>query len=145
MCGKEATLYRTIIEDTELKLCKECSSFGKVLDQVKISILKKIKQKLMPKREIMQIITPDYAAKIKKAREKLSMKQSDFAKFISEKESILHKLETGVFEPNIKMARKLERILKIKFVEEHEEVYGTTEKKKDESFTIGDVIKIRKR
>ena len=41
----------------------------------------------------------------------MSMTQKQFAKYINLKESMLHKIETGSFEPPLDMAKKLEKIL----------------------------------
>ena len=35
MCGAPGKLYEAIIEDAELKVCHECSKFGKVTGVVK--------------------------------------------------------------------------------------------------------------
>ena len=88
---------------------------------------------------------PDYAEKIKKKREKLGIEQKDFAKQVRERDSLISKIETGTIEPNIKLARKLERHLKIKLVEEYQEKPKLLAKSEGEGVTIGDMIKIKKR
>ena len=149
MCGSESRLYKTLIEGTELNVCKECASFGKILAPVKIEVSEKKKAKIIkiqqgPENEVMQVIIKNYGEKIRKAREALGLKQEDFAKKISEKESLIHKIETNNFEPNIDLARKLERFLKIRLIEQYEETYDKSPKAKGDSFTIGDFIKIKK-
>ena len=97
------------------------------------------------KKNVIWIVGSDFAEKIRKKREKLGLKQEDFAKRISEKESVVHKLETGEFTPSLKLARKLEVLLGIKLIESYEEEEKITAKGETEEFTIGDVIKIKKR
>ena len=97
-----------------------------------------------PEKEIIQKIVDDFAEKIRIKREKLGLKQEDFAKSISEKESVIHKLETGEFHPSLELAEKLEKILKIKLIEEYEEEYQP-QTKTDLTTTIGDLVQIRKR
>lgn len=146
MCGKKGTLYRTLIEDTEMDVCRECSKYGKVIK--KLAVVKEVKLKREregPEIETLQIIVDNYAEIIRKKREALGLKQKDFAKMLSEKESLIHKLETGSFEPSIEMARKLEKILKIKLIEEYQETHKKIKTEKGEGFTLGDVAKIRKR
>ena len=63
-----------------------------------------------PEEEIIRLVVGDFATRVRKAREKLGLKQEDFAKKIKEKESIVHKLETGEFKPNLDLAKKLEKI-----------------------------------
>ena len=67
--------------------------------------------------------------------------QYDFAKKITEKVSVVHKMETGSFEPSLKLARKLQKVLGVRLivVEEVEEF-----KPKSESsggMTLGDMLK----
>ncbi len=148
MCGKETGLFKAVVEGTELKVCKECASFGKVIKSVKPVVIPKRENEVKVEKgpEIIQIISPDYSNKVKKAREALGLKQEEFAKKISEKESVVHKIETGNYKPNLVLAQKLERFLKIKLVEEHK--IEKAEKKENaspaEGLTIGDLIKLKK-
>ena len=127
LCGATKNLVRAKIEGTELIVCQECAKFGTVLGpiktkQEKAKKRKKEKQTIKPStEEEILIINPNYPTIIKKAREKLGLKQSEFAKLIREKESVVHKLETGELEPSIKLAKKLEHILKIKLIEQYHE------------------------
>ncbi len=148
MCGSEQRLFKTNIEGSVLNVCRECSKFGKVISEIKVPEKikpKKIIIKSEPESEIIEMLIPDFAEKIRSKREKLGLKQEDFAKKISEKESVIHKLETGEFQPNLELARKLEKILNVKLIEEYEEEYKTAAKTSSETPTIGDLIKIRKR
>ena len=147
ICGIKSELYQTLIEGTELNVCMKCSKFGKVIKKVKTEEEKKdIKKQesILPEKEIMQLIVSDYAGLIKNAREKLNLKQEDFAKKINEKQNLIHLIETSRLEPSIDLAKKLEKALKIKLIEEYEET-GTENVKKDsgETFTIGDFIKVK--
>src|SRR3989344_9054884 len=104
ICGSEGNLFKTLIEDSELNVCKECSRFGKVISAVEIETEKQRKEyrvTTFPDKEIVQVIVPDYSEIIKKKREELGLKQEEFAKKINEKESLIHKIETGQFEPGI--------------------------------------------
>ena len=148
ICGnKEATIVASI-EGAALNVCSGCGKFGKFLRT--ISAAQKapkpaIKAPTIPEKEVMDMLIEDYAACIRQAREKLGLKQEDFAKKINEKVSLIHHIETGRHEPSIELARKLERFLRIKLVVEHEEVHDKAKKEaKGESFTLGDFIKIKK-
>ena len=148
MCGKDTSLFKTVIEGTELKVCGECGRFGKVIGRIKKEPKIKKKKKEIEEEEqpeIVQIIAPDYPKKVKQARESLGLKQEELAKKLNEKESIIHKIETGHYEPNINLARKLEKFLKIKLVEEEKiEKEKGMEKSSSEALTIGDLIKLKK-
>jgi putative transcription factor len=141
ICGKEAKLVSAIIEDVKMNVCSECASFGKVLRQpVEPTEIKAGKTK-KPEEEKVEIIVPDFARKIRKAREKLGLEQEKFGQKLGIKESIIHKIETGDFKPSIEMARKMEKILNIKLVMEYSEEKKTYAAGESEGFTIGDLIK----
>jgi len=144
MCGSNGKLYETIIEDAQLKVCHECSKFGKVTGIVEQKQADKVIENSQ-QIEVMEIIVEDYAEKIRKKRESLGLKQEEFAKKISEKESLIQKIESGHLEPSLGLAKKIGSFLKIKLIEEHEETHEKQSKTKTGSFTIGDFIKIKKK
>jgi len=148
LCGKvDEQLNRTLIESVELTVCGACSKFGKILAPVKRYSPKeqhRMIQKAGQKEEKIEILVENYADLIKKKRESMGLSQKDFASKLNEKESMIHHIETGTFEPTLEMARKLERILGIKLVEEHEEKHQMQKTKREEGFTLGDFIKIKK-
>ena len=141
LCGKKASPVTVVIEGTEFSVCSDCSKFGKAVQKPVFE--KRIAAKTAEK-EAMQLITPDYAARIRHAREKKGLTQKDFAQLISEKESLVHNMETGKHEPGIDLARKLEKMLGIVIVEQHEETAGGNSKAGREGLTIGDFVKFRK-
>ncbi len=147
MCGKGERLFKTKVEGTILNVCGGCSKFGKIIAPTKVAVSKKVKKAVVKeeeaKKEIVFAIVDDYDNRIKKAREAMGIKQEEFAKKISEKESLVHKIETGHFEPNISLAMKIERFLKIKLIEQYEESYVGKKEAKDEGFTIGDILKTK--
>jgi len=96
-------------------------------------------------KEVIFYLLNDFAEKIRSKREKLGLKQSEFAKKISEKESIIHKLETGEFKPSLELASKLEKVLNIKLIEEYEEEHLSHTKTDSTIATIGDLVKIKRR
>jgi len=146
MCGSEGKLYQAVIEDAELNVCHECSKFGKVIGVVKQNEVdnEAVKVSKEYKPEIMEMIVQDYAEKIRKKRGSLGLKQEEFAKNISEKESLIQKIEAGHFEPSIGLAKKIGKFLKIKLTEEYEEKHEKQVQSKTDSFTLGDFIKKNK-
>ncbi len=124
---------------------------GKVIEKVKIKLPAKKKKKLEKQEikavsgpKIVQLVVSDYPGRIKTGREKVGLKQEDAAKKLAVKESLLHNIERGHFEPNIELARKLEKFFKITLVEMHKEEAVEATKGKGEALTIGDLIKVRK-
>ncbi|MFH1053391.1 MAG: multiprotein bridging factor aMBF1 [Candidatus Woesearchaeota archaeon] len=155
LCGKQAELFLVDIEGSELEVCKSCSSHGKIIKRVKtVEQVKKeeksekefIKKIIRgPEKEIIQMIAEGYSQRIKNAREKLNLKQEDFALKINEKQNLIHNIETGRMEPSIPLARKLEKFLNIILVEQEEVRREYTKPSKSDSLTVGDLITIRKR
>lgn len=150
LCGRvDERLNRALIEGVELSVCSACSKFGKVLVPVHRPSPKeqhKMLQRQMhaQKEEKIELLAEDYASIIKAKRESMGLSQKEFAAKISEKESIVHKIESGNFEPELALAKKLEKALGVKLVEEHQEKRESFRRKKEEGFTLGDFIKIKK-
>lgn len=153
MCGASGQMFVTMIEGVKLSVCQKCSSLGKVLKEVAPPTPQKKKTVSSAKptahARIIQVIVGDCANRIRQAREKSGLSQKEFAMKLSERESLIQHLENGQTKPSVEMARKLERLLNIKLIEEmKEEVSQDGEEEKSPSsgvLTLGDVIKIRKR
>ena len=144
LCGKtEEKLFRALIEDVELNVCQDCSKFGKILGPIRREVQKQIK-KIEPQEEKIELLVENYADLIRKKRESMGLTQKDFANKLNEKESTIHKLETGAFEPSLALAKKLEKLLGVKLVEEYTEKSEGIKRKKGESFTLGDFIKLKR-
>ena len=100
----------------------------------------------MPEPEIQEIIVGDYAEILHRKRERMGMTQKEFAAFLAERESIIHKIETNSYEMPIKMARKFEKLLKVSLIEEYEEKkISMGNASSGDQVTIGDLITVRKR
>jgi len=149
MCGEETDLLVVSIEGSELTVCNNCAKYGKVIRkfqprQANVQV-GSVKKEMPEEEEIIEIIVPDFADLIRNAREKTGQKQEVFAKKINEKASLVHYLETGKHKPSIELARKLEKALGIKLVEQIKDDGTKYKATKSGSVTIGDIVKIRKR
>ena len=145
MCGqKSEQLLRAEIEGVELTVCNKCASFGNV---VRRPVIKKKKIKTQPKkqREIIQVIRKDYSSIIRQKRDTMGLKQEELAKYLSEKESLIHKIEAGNYVPSLDLARKLEKQLDIDLVIQKEVKPEKLKSTDSKEFTIGDIIKIKGR
>ena len=144
ICGKEVSLVKAIVEGIELSVCRECSNFGNVIEQKKPEKTKP-KRPTYPTEEVIDVMVSDYTDKIKKAREKMNLKQKEFAQKIAEKESVIQNIESGHIKPSIALARKIEKFCHIKLVEEHKEEHKNVKLNlKDTSLTIGDLLNLKK-
>ncbi|MBU1198795.1 MAG: TIGR00270 family protein [Nanoarchaeota archaeon] len=157
MCSSPEKVYKIEIEGTLLNACEKCAEYGKIVAKIKKDEPQIIKQRESfdfvehsrpnKKTTTIQMIVPNYSVLIKEGRERLELKQEEVAKKIAEKESIVHKLESGRMKPNVPLARKFEKFLNIKLVEEIEEEslsnIETPSTTQTGSLTIGDMIKRR--
>ncbi len=141
LCGKGTELFRAMVEGSELNVCAPCGKFGKMLKKPVMQVRHSPVQKAP---EPSEVVVSDYALRIRSAREQSGMTQKEFALKLNEKESIIHKLENGLFVPPIDLAKKLERLLRIKLVEIEEEEKPEAAKKSSGPLTIGDIINLKK-
>jgi len=70
--------------------------------------------------------------------------REEVAKKLNERESVISKIERGELLPTLDFARKLEIFFKVKLILEYEDNYKN-KSSKEESLTIGDVIKIKEK
>ena len=147
MCGKDTKLITAEIEGTRLEVCETCASYGKKINKPRMMNFK-YKPKI-EKKEPLLIILEEYSKLIRQARDKLKLNQEQFAKKLNERTSVIHNLEIGKIKPSIKLAKKLEKTLSIKLIEEIKEKdeidISPNKANKNSALTIGDLIKVRKK
>lgn len=148
MCGSnQSILYKTMIEGSQMNVCEKCGKFGKKIGEVKEQSVKekarqeKRNEKIEDVREVMYKVKNNYAAIIRNARNKLGLSNEEFSKKLSEKESLISHIENGKTAPSLALARKLERTLGIKLVEEYEEKHEKYSGNTAGEMTLGDLIK----
>jgi len=155
LCGKTGALWVCAVEGTEMQLCEKCKSYGAVKRAVAstqapppkkkegVAVSSYPSQRAMPERvEKTEQVVANFAARIKQARERLGLKQDEFAKKLNIRESMLHKYETGNLTPDLETAAALARALKIKLVEEVEEKTSVSGVRRNAGpLTIGDIFR----
>jgi putative transcription factor len=144
ICGTGQMTWTCTIEGITMNVCDSCVKYG--TRPQKIVQEQPIKKASSPMKTqettTVQVIVPDYAKRIQHAREQRGLKQADFAKLIAEKESVIHSLESGRMKPNLDLARKLERALRITLVEQIEDSTTTARQKTSEdTLTFGDLLR----
>ena len=153
LCGKTGQMFLAEIEGSELIVCKECASFGRIIkpvrEEAKESAHEKAKaaKKQLPanQEEITLAIVDGYAKKIKQKRESLGLKQKELARILGEKESKIHKIESGHYEPPIWLARKIESKLGIKLIEKINEKSQGSTTANAQAMTIGDLLLMKRK
>lgn len=135
MCGKDVeTTNRVLIEGSVLSLCADCSRFGTVLTTPATAppaarsgpvstatVVERMARRgrRMEERDLFQELpdlelAPDWHAKIRLAREKLGWTPEELGKRLSEKKSVVLKMESGSFHPPDALVPKIEHLLKIR-------------------------------
>ncbi len=143
MCGKDTRLFKTKIENAMMDVCKVCSKFGEIISEVVEEEIEKKGRKFIKREienEVIELVREGYGLIIKKAREKKGLKQEELAKEIKEKTSLIHKLENELIEPSLKLAKKLEKFLRIKLIEYYENKEDKISKSDNSRITIGDLL-----
>ena len=145
MCGSQTGTVKAVVEGVELNVCKICAKYGELVKKPSFRGMGSKRPgpvKKKPEEELIETVKQDYGNIVRKKREAMGLKQSEFAKLLAERESIIQQMESGQYKPSIELARKMEKILKLELVEQKKlEPAKTTAKKT--TFTIGDMIKIK--
>ncbi len=174
MCGRpiqRRSAVKVSLEGTTLTVCPTCAqrlrttrrqpisqhqSYKRATTQAKtrstIQTLKptRLSSKPVLPRKIYENyeVVPDYAKRIREARQKLGWSTRILAEKVGEPESVIKRIEDGRLTPTIDMALKFEKVLKIKLlqpiVDEYEDISRYTSSHKVE-LTLGDIANIRVR
>jgi putative transcription factor len=158
LCGRKPSTYNCEVEGTVMKVCQDCSKYGAVKGKSNVKIVVQDSKKSVSN-DPEYLFVSNYGNLVKNAREKKGLTQEDFAKQINEHKSLIHQVESEHIKPNILLARKLERALHIKLVEEiKSEKYEAPDddkhlnstgklvsRTKSEGITLGDMINFKKK
>lgn len=145
--GKRANIMGAI-----LTVCDNCAQMGRIISVVKSTQKEKISPEKKTPDKLLEFGLTDYQlvenfhTKIKKAREKMNMKQEDLAKKINEPASLIRRIESN-YEPPKNIIEKIENVLKIKLITTPTQDLKIDSKSKKQSnvLTLGDVVKIKKK
>ncbi|WP_088335614.1 multiprotein bridging factor aMBF1 [Methanopyrus sp. KOL6] len=148
------------VEGSELRVCEECAKFGRKVVKPGLRREERTQREQRPRRRLTGArrrprgldpfsegleVVPDYDERVREARERRGWSQKDLARKIGEKVSVIRRIESGKMEPDVELARKLERVLEIELLERvSEEDTGSVGIESDE-LTLGDVVEIRKK
>ncbi len=157
ICGKSGELLKTKVEGTTLELCDDCQDLGEVTETASSSSTstastststtttsssRSRSQRNEPGGELVE----DFDTRVKQAREQQDLSPQDLADQIKEKESVVHRVETGKLSPDQRLAQKLENALDITLYDNMDEVTGyNTDTDTAGGPTIGDVAEVRDR
>lgn len=164
VCGRKiyGKSYRVMIEGAKLTVCGKCAKLGTIIwdeTKLKTSMLsakvptRRLILKTKSKKSRQAIVenglelVEDFDAKIRQARRKLGLSHKELGRKISEKVSVLKKIEKGKMTPDNRLATKLEHTLKIKLLVQasEEKVPKANIKPVSRELTLGDLIQLNKK
>ena len=147
ICGKKIVgkPVKTKIESSIMITCNECSKFGKVQREPPKARKTRPVRRSPKFREPSEEVIEDYNNLIRESREQKGWTREELAEKVYEKASVVNRVESGKMTPDIKLARKLEKILDIKLIEKtddgKQEDLGPRAKR---GATIGDIARIKR-
>ncbi len=176
ICGNDlrGRGIKVIVEGAKLTVCRDCAELGERVreeprgrvtiknapnPQGKVKAASPARPLPPPKQvpirnvkrqaseESLEIVE-NYAEVVKKARGAMTIE--DFAASLSEKATVIQKVETGKLKLTIKLAKRIEKVYRVKLInqrdaaEDMEDVIWKPEKKGEYSPTLGDFIKEKK-
>ena len=161
VCGRKiiGPPYKAMIEGAKMLVCNKCAKLGSVSWESKTEprmkkIAKRLPQPMIAPRKQPPIVAEesveladDYGARIRQAREKLGMDHEDLGKKISEKVSLLRKIESGKMTPDNLLVEKLQHALKIKLmvpVSEPKVPSKVLASSRPSAPTLGDIALVKK-
>ncbi len=140
ICGKEAEkLNKTFVEGSIVDVCDRCVKFGKKISEP--VVYRPITRKIELKESETELI-PDYGKMIAKIRENKGLTREEFAKRLSERESIVRRLEEERMIPNEELVKKIENFLGVKLLQRYEEEKKHKGRKVKPELTVGDIAEI---
>ncbi len=151
VCGESGDLVNTKVEGTTLKLCDDCQDLGEVVKRPTANTPstptpRPARKTRSSRDEPDDELVEDYSTRVKQAREQHGKSPKDLAEQIKEKDSVIHRVETGKLSPDRKLARKLESALGISLYEDVSEATGYEQDARSAGGqTLGDVAEVRDR
>ncbi|MEM2272873.1 MAG: multiprotein bridging factor aMBF1 [Candidatus Bathyarchaeia archaeon] len=165
VCGREiiGKPHRVIIEKARVITCAECAKLGSdywtpkdeiyqkkdapvLLKSTKPIAGNKYFRDQLPSLDNLEIIE-GFGLIVKRAREKLGLTPEGLGRMIGEKESVVKKIESEKIIPDVRLAAKLERALRIKLLVKQSETdldrSISASMKRKRSLTLGEIVQIK--
>jgi len=166
ICGRQiqGRPNRIVVEGAVMTACQTCASLGTPYKEPKpvplipiraarpVSVFapRPVSPKLADRRaprEVQELdIADNYPQIIQKARRKHKLSQEDLAMKVKERLSVIQKIELGKMTPNMRLAKELEHVLRVKLlVLQSEPPVPKLAPGSTKEVTLADVARIRKK
>jgi putative transcription factor len=144
ICGrKDGAMFYVSIEGARMSACGGCSRGAKIIGKIGsvVDERTRVSTPTIEFKEKQTEIVDNYGKIIKKARMNRMLELKDLAKEINENEAYLKHIENEKIMPTIKTAKKLEKELGIRLVNESTVVVSESNTiTKKENFSLEDTI-----
>lgn len=125
LCGRETSFLSSVrVGSTLSKACSGCKRYGSAAQEVVASspvinspFLTSISRPITDLVGSEEFIVADFDRRIRAARQRSGLKQDEVAKQLMEKASIIRAVENGRRKPNLKLAKRLEKVLDVNLIE----------------------------
>jgi putative transcription factor len=160
VCGRRimGPPFKAKIEGANMLVCGECAKLGSIVWEDKTEprlkkVVRRMAAPMLPPRKQPPISVSDslelvdaFGTKIRMAREKAGLSHQEFGRRISEKVSVLRKIESGKMMPDNLLTEKLEHALRLKLLVPVSEpkVPTTALASRPAVPTLGDILKAEK-
>jgi len=152
ICGKKLVEepLKTKVDGSIMLTCKECSKFGKVQREVPKPKRPEASRARTPRRvqrprEPAEEVVENVKDIVRQAREKKGWSREELGEKIYEKASVVSRIESGKMVPDLKLTRKIEKLMNIVLIEKNEDLSSDeTGHSKIRGATIGDIARIKK-
>ena len=160
VCGRRIVgkPFKAVIEGAKMLVCNECVKLGSIYWEEKTEprlkkVAKRLPSPIMPTRKQPTIkveesidLVEDFSSRVRQAREKLGLSHEDLGRKISEKVSVLRKIESRKMTPDQKLAEKLQHALRIKLLAEvSEPKVPSRALAAPKPVTLGDIAQVKKK
>ncbi len=139
MCGKDTKLFRTLIEGSEMMVCRECTKYGVIVPEKTLKFKKTSPYSKDIFDEMKKELVDEWGKKIKEARERKGLTREQLGAKIGEKTITIAKIENEELRPSDETVKKLEKFLEINLFCDIDSI--TLKPKKAKAITLGDLIK----
>jgi len=140
LCGRKEAEFSALIEGVELQVCESCAKHGQILKKPVFAE----KARKPAEEEPETVVVDNFAELVKRKRESMGLNQEDFSRSVNIKHSLFQNIESGHTKPTLDVAKKLEKIIGMRLTKELKPEKISLGKKSESSFTIGDLIKLKK-
>lgn len=125
MCGKKnQPLVKTKIENTTMYVCSICARYGTSISEHRSSPTNaSIRSNQFERKQTPEkMVVSNASVLIKEARRNRQLNHKQFAQLLNEKESVLTKIESNQMPISIALAKKIEKTLHIRLLEDEVQI-----------------------